>query len=405
MVRIVLFVLLVITAQAQPIAEPIVYTVSGSKIVDFEARDGVLYLLSKDQQLFSADLKSHNVTELGSGFAAIHKNPYSGLLVAAKSNGEVFRICANGRFRKLGSAGRLVHAVFAVGRNSFAAHTDSSVFYKGKHYVPKRKTEFYGKVLSRNSGTKLIKSDFYFLDRQKNIWFDFDEGEWGGQTFFFNLRKKKFHYNEPLWLPTDTLDHNFGEASQLSHHEYFQQKVALHHDKIKITKEDTLKKFPHELVTSGLKGAVSLKNGDIITASSGMHFFVDSSLQLLKHHGNQFYKFESLNYLLDQDKRTNEYGGRDIFGTRMLEYLGPVAYNPFDKQLYYYTNNGFFRIRYGTKELLFNPSISWDDGLPLAVGYGMNVRKFEFLAKDQFAFLSSNDGVGIYDGKNVIYYK
>ena len=92
------------------------------------------------------------------------------------------------------------------------------------------------------------------------------------------------------------------------------------------------------------------------------------------------------------------------------EYLGPIQINPFNKSVNYYSNLGFFKLEEFddcnfSKKLLFRPWIYWTNGLPDAVGYQMNITKFEFISENELVFLTTNNGIGYYNGTEVKYFQ
>ena len=88
------------------------------------------------------------------------------------------------------------------------------------------------------------------------------------------------------------------------------------------------------------------------------------------------------------------------------EYLGPIAYNTVDSNLYYYSQNGVFRAEVSSDlskvkswKLAFKPRLHWTSGQRDAVGSPMNVSKMAVTADGKLVLLAPNDGVGVWDGK------
>jgi hypothetical protein len=91
------------------------------------------------------------------------------------------------------------------------------------------------------------------------------------------------------------------------------------------------------------------------------------------------------------------------------EYIGPATYNKFNNSIYYYSQEG---IKKGDLEkdlskkenwkLVIKPKLQWKYGQPDAVGSPMNVLKLEILDKETLVFLSQNDGIGLFNGKELI---
>jgi len=91
------------------------------------------------------------------------------------------------------------------------------------------------------------------------------------------------------------------------------------------------------------------------------------------------------------------------------EYIGPSTFNPYSNSIYFYSQNGIF-IGEKAKDLsksenwkkVVSPKLTWKYGQPDAVGSPMNVLKLCIVDKTRFVFLSQNNGIGFYDGENII---
>jgi hypothetical protein len=90
------------------------------------------------------------------------------------------------------------------------------------------------------------------------------------------------------------------------------------------------------------------------------------------------------------------------------EYIGPSAYNKYNKSIYFYSQNGIFKGELN-KDLskienwsnIIKPKLHWSQGQPDAVGSPMNVFKLAIIDRDRFLFLTQHDGIGFYDGQNL----
>jgi hypothetical protein len=87
-------------------------------------------------------------------------------------------------------------------------------------------------------------------------------------------------------------------------------------------------------------------------------------------------------------------------------FVGPGAYNESDKKIYYATSNGFYKSsipiegRIQNPELIFKPNLLWDRE-PLAIGLQMSVKQVVFTSDNLLVFLTSNNGIGVFDGKDL----
>jgi hypothetical protein len=97
-----------------------------------------------------------------------------------------------------------------------------------------------------------------------------------------------------------------------------------------------------------------------------------------------------------KDSEDNELFGGEIF-------IGPGMYNFLDGKFYISTTKGFYKADISETDtienlkFLFEPKLSWKQE-PLAIGVAMSILKIEFIKGNRMVFLTSNDGIGIYDG-------
>jgi hypothetical protein len=83
----------------------------------------------------------------------------------------------------------------------------------------------------------------------------------------------------------------------------------------------------------------------------------------------------------------------------MDEYVGPGAYNPETRKIYYYSERGFFRQKgAGQKveswDLVVKPKLDWKWGKN-QIGPAMNVTQFDFIGGEDFVFSSEGNGIGV----------
>jgi hypothetical protein len=90
-----------------------------------------------------------------------------------------------------------------------------------------------------------------------------------------------------------------------------------------------------------------------------------------------------------------------LFGGKI--FIGPGMYNFLDRKFYISTTKGFYKADISESDkienlkFLFEPKLSWNQE-PLAIGVAMSIHKIEFIKGNRMVFLTSNDGIGIYDG-------
>jgi hypothetical protein len=188
---------------------------------------------------------------------------------------------------------------------------------------------------------------YTFIDSQDRIWMTKSFGEFGSSMQIFDTRKRT-----ELNADIDSL--NFGLL------------------------------FP--------KSVFEDKNRNIYITSGLQHFMNSGDIFRIKNNlATKVYDSEDFR----DSTESNPFGG-GIF-------VGPGEYNPFDNKIYFATTEGFYRAsipnegRIENPELIFKPELLWGRE-PLAIGVSMSVKKLEFTDDQRLVFLTSNNGIGIYDG-------
>ncbi|TRZ42163.1 hypothetical protein [Robertkochia solimangrovi] len=188
---------------------------------------------------------------------------------------------------------------------------------------------------------------YAFIDSQDRIWMAKSFGEFGGSIQIFDTRRRT-----ELSADIDSL--NFGLLFPKSVFEDKDQNIY---------------------ITSGLQHFMN--SGDI--------FRIKNNTAIKIYDSEDFRK----------TTETNPFGG-GIF-------VGPGTYNAFDNKIYFATTEGFYRAaipnegRIENPELIFKPELLWDRE-PLAIGVSMSVKRLTFTTDNRLVFLTSNNGIGIYDG-------
>lgn len=199
----------------------------------------------------------------------------------------------------------------------------------------------------------------YYIDKNDRIWIGFGYGEWGGNLFVFNTLTKNFEvpdlgdFRIELW---------------------------------------PIKSF--------------FEDDSSLYLSSGLQHMMNSGIII------QFKNLKATT-LLNSDSHWSNPTKKDITKTWVdAEYIGPGTYSSYNNSIYFYSQNGIFK---GNKnndlsnidnwEIILKPKLNWKYGQPDAVGSPMNVLKLEILNEKTIIFLSQNDGIGFYDGKELIMIK
>jgi len=188
---------------------------------------------------------------------------------------------------------------------------------------------------------------YTFIDSQDRIWMTKSYGEFGGSIQIFDTQKRT-----ELRADIDSL--NFGLL------------------------------FP--------KSVFEDKNQNIYITSGLQHFMNFGDIFRINNHlATKIYDSEDF-----RDTTKSNLLGRGVF-------VGPGAFNPFDNKIYFATTAGFYRTnipkegRIDNPELIFKPQLRWDNE-PMAIGVSMSVKKLAFTGDNKLVFLTSNNGIGVYNG-------
>lgn len=196
--------------------------------------------------------------------------------------------------------------------------------------------------------------EYTFIDSSDRIWMAKSFGEFGGSLQLFDTRERKI-----VETNFDSLNFEF----------LFPRSVF----------EDNKKNI---YITSGLQHF----------GNSGKIFKIENS--------STFVIFDSEDFVDSTD--TNPFGG-GIF-------VGPGIYNEKEQKIYFATTDGFYKADVPTNgrmklpELVFKPNLIWERE-PLAIGIGMTIKKLEFIKDNRLVFLTSNNGIGVYDGEKLLMLK
>lgn len=346
---------------------------------EFELVGNEAYAITKGDSLVSFNLETKKKNILSKSAVSLVKN-VNGEILFIDKKGNVFKQIKKNKFEVINSLkGNLFYKILVDNQNEVIVFSDKAIHYKNFEYIPNIDSPFYRRAGRLKRSDFLIPADFLFVDKNNYLWFTYDAGEWGGDICFLNLKNGKFIY--------DIYDNNGTE-------------------------------FPYNFsIGFGIKG-ITYSKDNLFVSSSRMHFSISGEISKINKennvyqicHNKDILTRTSIDTLRKRYVNVSDVNLKNIQESCVEEYLGPIQFNPFNNSVYYYSNFGFFKLEEFddcnfSKKLLFRPWIYWTDGLPDAVGYQMNVTKFEFISEKELVFLTTNNGIGYYNGTEVKYFQ
>lgn len=367
------------------------YKVLETQYKDFLFYKNDLYALTKGDSLAVIDTLNGNLKYIEKNVKAIALDKKQNFIYVKDSYLLDFNTKA--KISEDTIRGQLFNLMFDKENNYLVASSKGFV-YKDKIYKP-GKTKF-GQHQMLKADLGVYEADVYFIDSKNRLWIGFDYGEFGGLLTIFDLDTKQFIDAEELYglyidkhwpvknydiINNSLLYKEFAHLIDKQNGEYYY-------------------KFPYQIDVTHIKGIVEDAQGNYYLSESLMHLGLleGQILKLSPVSKPDFYKKDKFS-LFKKDKYGN-----------IKEYIGTLAYNKYTNAVYYYSDQGFFKIirtREGnyTKQFVLKPWIMWRGGLRYSVGYQMNVTKFDFINYESFFFLTPNDGIGYYNGKEIKYFK
>jgi len=360
---------------------------------EFEVVGSEVYSVTKNNNLVVFDLLSNKIIDTRSNVVSVTKS----------RNNEIFYITTENKVisdKNIEISNNIVSNPYKLlldKTNSPIIISDKGLVYKGKLYEPKNieyNYRFYG-IKSLKEKTRVFENpSLVYLDKKERLWLTYDRGEFGEDVLFFDLNKKVFF--EEGYLSVD-VDYQYKDEKR-----YFRKLIKTFPDKIKVIEKDTLYRFPYQMpIHDPIRGIVE-KEGKIFISQSLMHFGVNSNFSILyDFDSEEFYKSQEIQcQLLECDEFS-------YFGAK--EFLGPISLNRFNNSIYYYSHKGFFKIIESenkfNKEFIFRPWILWSATNRNNIGYDINITKFEFISENEIVFLTTNNGIGYFNGKEVVYFR
>lgn len=383
---------------------------SNTNYKDFVVVDKLIYAITRGDSLVVLNLKTSKVNQTIQNVFSVAKTSKNQIYYV-NSNNEIILTKDLKEKRIIDKVVEGKYSKLVIDKNQDCiVITSDGIFLDHKIYLPKSESNIFRvPYKSKDQETKKLKMpDLVYLDKENRLWLTYDNGEFGEDIWFFDLKTKEFY--EDNYLSVD-VDYPRYPRTKENDSRYFNDLLKKFPNEIKITEKDTLYKFPCQLpIHEPIRGIAENKKGDLFLSQSLMHFMVDSYLATIKRYDNHnFYSRENLTQLLDFETLSDTIEGEISSFRFVKEYLGPINYNRFNDKIYYYSDKGFFKIveknnKY-SKEFVFKPWVNWTYGLQYSIGYQMNVIKFEFLSEKEIVFLTSNNGIGYFDGKTVKYFR
>lgn len=362
---------------------------------EFEVVGSVVYSVTKNNNLVVFDLLSNKIINTRSNVVSVTKS----------RNNEIFYITTENKvvsYKSTEISNKIVSNPYKLlldEGNSPIIISDKGLIYKGKLYEPKNieyNYRFYG-IKSIKDKTRVFENpDLVYLDSEERLWLTYDRGEFGEDVLFFDLNKKVFFEEDYLSVDVDY------QITKENNSRFFKDLKEAFPDKIKVTKKDTLYKFPYQIPIHFPVRGILEKDNKLFISQSLMHFNATSKFSVLyDFDSDEFYKSEEIQCQLLECDEFSFFGSNDL--------LGPISLNKFNNSIYYYSHRGFFKIIESenkfNKEFIFRPWILWSATNRNNLGYDINVTKFDFISENEMVFLTTNNGIGYFNGKEVVYFR
>jgi hypothetical protein len=356
---------------------------------DFIIIKNSVYAITNGDSLISIDLKKKKSNFIFSNIRSIAKTSKNEI-IGVNSKGEIFKFkkkiikiidTVKGEFQK----------IYLDKNDNPLVISSIGIYYLKEYHIPKNKLNVWPTIHKKNSPISI--PDLAYIDKKNRLWLSYDRGEWGDDPVIFNLVTKEYQSCDNLYLKD--------ENDSI----YNQKMLKAFPDKLKIVNDSLIFKFPYNLpISDPIKGIIENNKGEILISQSVMNFGFSGGIYLIFEEEPYFGYYDLTSITEREEIKNGPYTNFYI-----EEYIGTCTFNKFDKHFYYYTDKGIFKIndknKVFSKDFIFRPWITWNSGLALAVGYQMNITKFEFLSKKEMVFVTANNGIGYFNGTEVVYYK
>ncbi|OIQ23635.1 hypothetical protein [Lacinutrix sp. MedPE-SW] len=409
-VQLLYFILIPFLLIAQDSIPSIKFEALKTNYKDFIIIDNEIYSITKGDSLVIWDIKTNTINGIKSNINTIAKS-HKNRLVATTTKGQVLEFINDNNWKQKDTFKGEAFSTFITSKNKTLILSNRGIYLDKKLFYPKGRNRIYN---SRHRSTDTItkylrKPSLSYLDKENRLWLTYDRGEFGQYTWFFDINKKTFFEEEYLDINSHLTYKE--EKKWNKEHDYKKAVIDTFPTKIKLIHNELIYKFPAQIpIHNGVKGIAEDKNGKIFISQSTHHFFISGGISIYsKTKFLDFYNSISIDYILEHTEREIVRNNKKVTVKKLVEYLGPVTYNPYNDSMYYYSNKGFFKIiekgKKFSKELIFKPILFWKGGLPHSVGSQMAVKKFEFIDEKRFVFLTNLNGLGYYNGHKIKYYR
>ncbi|MFD0964934.1 hypothetical protein [Pseudofulvibacter geojedonensis] len=362
-----------------------------SKYVDIEVKNSLVYAVSKTNKLVVWDMKDGSIKYIKKNISCVTKTKKDDIYCAT-TDGEIFKETSTNKWKKEGGFTGKPYAIFKTKNNQIASLSSKGIKFNSKYFLPTEKHRIGNGIYSYKNN-KLRKPNLTYIDSKDRIWISYDFGKFS-EVFIFDTKKSSYVNNKLLLVPDDKKDYNSKEEymavlrkKQLKKYDFYIKKEG---------KEYSFK-FPVEApLYFGLKSICQDEKGNYYFSEGLPYSHRNSGIfAYTKTPTKDFYQAKE--HLEKQLKLQRN------------EIIGQVAFNSYDKSLYYYSNYGFYKItkKEGqlNNELIIDPNVLLYEGA-ISHEYGklINVKKIVFTGEEQFVFLTSQYGFGHFDGSNINLY-
>ena len=329
------------------------FTFAQPTIKDMIAKDSLLYAVTTDGKLkcwnLSTEKKNTVTHNLRFTFTAIGSDKQQNVVVGT-NNGKLFTLSDKGL--------QLLHAMqkpYTIEHIVFNSQNEPYLIIRNALYAPLTHTYWTAFPQQTTVGIRIEKraKEFFrfpscvFVDAHDVIWMTNFYGEFGGSFQLFDSKERK-----PLNRSIENLE------------------LGLF--------------FPQSIFSDGKTDAVYIASGLQHLINSGDIFKID-------------------NYTAE--KILND----DDFDLNNRLFIGASTIDPVTQTLYIATQKGIYKTflsesgKIGNLELLCEPKLRWERE-PLAIGAKMAIKKL-LLVRGNLLFLTSQNGIGVFENGNISYLK
>lgn len=329
------------------------FTFAQPTIKDMIAKDSLLYAVTTDGKLkcwnLSTEKKNTVTHNLRFTFTAIGSDKQQNVVVGT-NNGKLFTLSDKGL--------QLLHAMqkpYTIEHIVFNSQNEPYLIIRNALYAPLTHTYWTAFPQQTTVGIRIEKraKEFFrfpscvFVDAHDVIWMTNFYGEFGGSFQLFDSKERK-----PLNRSIENLE------------------LGLF--------------FPQSIFSDGKTDAVYIASGLQHLINSGDIFKID-------------------NYTAE--KILND----DDFDLNNRLFIGASTIDPVTQTLYIATQKGIYKTflsesrKIGILELLCEPKLRWERE-PLAIGAKMAIKKL-LLVRGKLLFLTSQNGIGVFENGNISYLK